>query len=303
MTGYDVVVVGGRVAGASTALLLARAGVRVAVVERAGRGVDTVSTHGLMRAGVLQLSRWGLLRPPRRGRHAADHAHGLPLRRRRPRCRSRSARAPVSTPSTHRAAPCSTGSSSRQPRRRARWSCTTPWSPHCYATRTDACVAWWPRTRGVRGLSSRPPITVGADGIRSSGRRRRRRARAAPGHGRKRRSLPLRRWRRDRRLRVGVRRRLGRRAAAHQRRGHLCLRRDHSGADAPAAPVGSRAGLRHAADLGRPRFRRPGARRAGVDPDEGAGAGSPGTYASRGVPVGRWSGTRATSRTRSPRTA
>jgi 2-polyprenyl-6-methoxyphenol hydroxylase-like FAD-dependent oxidoreductase len=61
MTTYDVVVVGGRVAGASTALLLARAGVRVAVVERAGRGVDTVSTHGLMRAGVLQLSRWGLL--------------------------------------------------------------------------------------------------------------------------------------------------------------------------------------------------------------------------------------------------
>jgi 2-polyprenyl-6-methoxyphenol hydroxylase-like FAD-dependent oxidoreductase len=61
VSGYDVVVVGGRVAGASTALLLARAGVRVAVVERAGRGVDTVSTHGLMRAGVLQLSRWGLL--------------------------------------------------------------------------------------------------------------------------------------------------------------------------------------------------------------------------------------------------
>ncbi len=61
MSGFDVVVVGGRVAGASTALLLARAGVRVAVVERAARGVDTVSTHGLMRAGVLQLSRWGLL--------------------------------------------------------------------------------------------------------------------------------------------------------------------------------------------------------------------------------------------------
>jgi flavin-dependent dehydrogenase len=58
---YDVVVVGGRIAGASTALLLARAGLRVAVVERAGRGVDTVSTHGLMRAGVIQLSRWGLL--------------------------------------------------------------------------------------------------------------------------------------------------------------------------------------------------------------------------------------------------
>jgi flavin-dependent dehydrogenase len=60
-TDYDVVVVGGRVAGASTALLLARAGMRVAVVDRAAYGTDTVSTHGLMRAGVLQLSRWGVL--------------------------------------------------------------------------------------------------------------------------------------------------------------------------------------------------------------------------------------------------
>jgi 2-polyprenyl-6-methoxyphenol hydroxylase-like FAD-dependent oxidoreductase len=58
---YDVVVVGGRVAGASTALLLARAGVRVVVLERTTAGSDTLSTHALMRAGVLQLSRWGLL--------------------------------------------------------------------------------------------------------------------------------------------------------------------------------------------------------------------------------------------------
>ena len=61
MNDYDVVVVGGRVAGASTALLLARAGLRVAVVERSRLGADTVSTHALMRAGVLQLSRWGVL--------------------------------------------------------------------------------------------------------------------------------------------------------------------------------------------------------------------------------------------------
>jgi flavin-dependent dehydrogenase len=60
-TPYDVLVVGGRVAGASTAMLLARAGARVALVERSAYGSDTVSTHGLMRAGVLQLSRWGLL--------------------------------------------------------------------------------------------------------------------------------------------------------------------------------------------------------------------------------------------------
>ena len=61
MNDYDVVVVGGRVAGASAALLLARAGVKVAVVERSRAGTDTVSTHALMRAGVLQLSRWGVL--------------------------------------------------------------------------------------------------------------------------------------------------------------------------------------------------------------------------------------------------
>ena len=62
MTGrWDAVVVGGRVAGASTAMLLARAGLRVLCLDRSRRGSDTVSTHALMRAGVLQLHRWGLL--------------------------------------------------------------------------------------------------------------------------------------------------------------------------------------------------------------------------------------------------
>lgn len=61
MTTYDAVVVGGRVAGASTAMLLARAGATVLLLERSPYGSDTLSTHGLMRAGVLQLSRWGLL--------------------------------------------------------------------------------------------------------------------------------------------------------------------------------------------------------------------------------------------------
>src|SRR6185437_1214814 len=57
----DVVIVGARVAGASTALLLARAGLRVLVVDRGRRGSDTLSTHALMRGGVLLLQRWGLL--------------------------------------------------------------------------------------------------------------------------------------------------------------------------------------------------------------------------------------------------
>jgi 2-polyprenyl-6-methoxyphenol hydroxylase-like FAD-dependent oxidoreductase len=58
---YDVVVVGGRVAGASTALLLARSGLRVCLLDRGRYGSDTLSTHGLMRAGVRQLARWGVL--------------------------------------------------------------------------------------------------------------------------------------------------------------------------------------------------------------------------------------------------
>jgi 2-polyprenyl-6-methoxyphenol hydroxylase-like FAD-dependent oxidoreductase len=58
---YDVVVAGARVAGASTAMLLARMGYRVLVVDRGHEGSDTLSTHALMRGGVLQLHRWGLL--------------------------------------------------------------------------------------------------------------------------------------------------------------------------------------------------------------------------------------------------
>ena len=58
---YDVVIVGARCAGAATALLLARRGLRVLAIDRGRYGSDTVSTHALMRAGVLQLARWGVL--------------------------------------------------------------------------------------------------------------------------------------------------------------------------------------------------------------------------------------------------
>ena len=60
-TRYDVVIAGARCAGASTAMLLAREGLRVLVVDPLKRGSDTLSTHALMRGGVLQLHRWGLL--------------------------------------------------------------------------------------------------------------------------------------------------------------------------------------------------------------------------------------------------
>jgi flavin-dependent dehydrogenase len=58
---YDVVIVGARCAGAATAMLLARQGLRVLVLERARPGSDTLSTHAFMRGGVVQLRRWGLL--------------------------------------------------------------------------------------------------------------------------------------------------------------------------------------------------------------------------------------------------
>ncbi|MEZ0109820.1 2-polyprenyl-6-methoxyphenol hydroxylase-like FAD-dependent oxidoreductase [Catenulispora sp. EB89] len=58
---YDAVVVGARCAGAATALLLARAGRRVLVVDRAAFPRDTMSTLYIQRRGVGYLDRWGLL--------------------------------------------------------------------------------------------------------------------------------------------------------------------------------------------------------------------------------------------------
>jgi 2-polyprenyl-6-methoxyphenol hydroxylase-like FAD-dependent oxidoreductase len=59
--GYDVVVVGARCAGSSLAALLAREGVRVAVVERAAFPKDTLSTHVFQAPGINFLRRLGVL--------------------------------------------------------------------------------------------------------------------------------------------------------------------------------------------------------------------------------------------------
>ncbi len=58
---YDVIVVGARVAGAATAMLLARQGLRVLAVDRAGFPSDTVSSHQLQVPGAALLHQWGLL--------------------------------------------------------------------------------------------------------------------------------------------------------------------------------------------------------------------------------------------------
>jgi flavin-dependent dehydrogenase len=57
----DAIIVGARCAGAATALLLARAGARVLLVDRGAYGADTLSTHALMRGAVMQLHRWDVL--------------------------------------------------------------------------------------------------------------------------------------------------------------------------------------------------------------------------------------------------
>ncbi|GAA2356493.1 FAD-dependent oxidoreductase [Catellatospora methionotrophica] len=58
---YDAIVVGARCAGAPTALLLARAGHRVLLLDRSAYGSDTLSTHLLHQPGVAALARWGVL--------------------------------------------------------------------------------------------------------------------------------------------------------------------------------------------------------------------------------------------------
>lgn len=58
---YDAIIVGARCAGSPTAMLLARQGYRVLVVDRATFPSDTVSTHVVQPLAAAALARWGLL--------------------------------------------------------------------------------------------------------------------------------------------------------------------------------------------------------------------------------------------------
>ena len=58
---YDAIVVGARCAGATTAMLLARKGYDVLLVDRASFPSDTVSTHVIHPPGLTALRRWGLM--------------------------------------------------------------------------------------------------------------------------------------------------------------------------------------------------------------------------------------------------
>jgi 2-polyprenyl-6-methoxyphenol hydroxylase-like FAD-dependent oxidoreductase len=58
---YDAIVVGARAAGSPCAMLLARKGHRVLLVDRASFPSDTLSTHYIHQPGIARLQRWGLL--------------------------------------------------------------------------------------------------------------------------------------------------------------------------------------------------------------------------------------------------
>jgi flavin-dependent dehydrogenase len=58
---YDAIIVGARCAGSPMAMLLARKGYKVLVVDKATFPRDTISTHLIHPLGVAALKRWGLL--------------------------------------------------------------------------------------------------------------------------------------------------------------------------------------------------------------------------------------------------
>jgi 2-polyprenyl-6-methoxyphenol hydroxylase-like FAD-dependent oxidoreductase len=58
---YDAIVIGARCAGSPTAMLLARQGYRVLLVDKATFPSDTMSSHFIRIPGVARLKRWGVL--------------------------------------------------------------------------------------------------------------------------------------------------------------------------------------------------------------------------------------------------
>jgi len=58
---YDLIIIGARAAGSPTAMLAARAGYKVLLVDRCGFPSDTLSTNYIHQPGCAKLARWGLL--------------------------------------------------------------------------------------------------------------------------------------------------------------------------------------------------------------------------------------------------
>ena len=158
---FDAVIVGARCAGAATAMLMARAGLRVLVVDRTHPSRDTLSTHALMRAGVLQLSRWGLLprvvaagTPPVTATtfHYGDRTETLQLAD------------PLYAP---RRTVLDTAllSAAQEAGAQARFGVDVT---ELCRDRTGRVTGVLARVRGGDAVTFRAPLTIGADGLRST---------------------------------------------------------------------------------------------------------------------------------------
>ena len=158
---FDAVIVGARCAGATTAMLMARAGLRVLVVDRTHPSRDTLSTHALMRAGVLQLSRWGLLQrvvaagtPPVTATrfHYGDRTETLQLTE------------PLYAP---RRTVLDTAllSAAQEAGAQARFGVDVT---ELCRDRTGRVTGVLARARGGDAVTFRAPLTIGADGLRST---------------------------------------------------------------------------------------------------------------------------------------
>lgn len=76
---YDAIIVGARCGGSPTAMLLARYGYRVLLVDQATFPSDTTSTHFIWPPGVACLKRWGLLGRVLASNSPTFHIIGLDL--------------------------------------------------------------------------------------------------------------------------------------------------------------------------------------------------------------------------------
>ena len=161
---YDAIVVGARCAGSPTAMLLARKGYRVLVVDRATFPSDTLSTHVLQPLGRQPRSNDGDCSTPGRDRLPADPHLLLRLRPLHDRWRARHGGRAGRVLS--RGGPCSTSCSSTPPPRRARRFAKA--SPSKSSLIEDGRVVG---IKGIRraaaAVTERARVVIGADGRHS----------------------------------------------------------------------------------------------------------------------------------------
>ena len=163
---HDVVVVGGRCAGAATARLLAAHGHDVVVVERGDLHGDPLSTHGLARGGVVQLARWGLLDEVLASGAPASREVTFGVEGRETRRPVKDRR--VSTCWSPRGVPTSTGSSPTPRSTRVRPSSPArPCAGSCATATVGSSGVSRPDRQRATTVASRRHV-VGADGLRST---------------------------------------------------------------------------------------------------------------------------------------